>query len=160
MVGSRQDVGNPTPFQGLVYHSVGITGIWDRDTSRGIHQPLNRGWNTLSSVAIPLCYRGLCLHQPLSGVDRSHAGESRAHYDMVGYAYVNLRASESRAKRSFSSAERRRRSCEAPPLSGVDRSHTGEARAHYGMVGYAYINPLAGLISEGLIELEGISLLL
>ncbi len=46
------------------------------------------GYAYINPLAIPLCYRGLCLHQPLSGVDRSHS-ESRAHHGMVGYAYIN-----------------------------------------------------------------------
>ncbi len=75
------------------------------DTWRGIRQPLKRGWITLSPYLAPYDIGGYAYVNPLAGL-KPHARVASYHI-MAGYAYVNLRASESRARRSFSSAERR-----------------------------------------------------
>ncbi len=69
MVGCVTGRGYPNPVSGVgVSLGERRTGTMAGDTGRGIHQPLKRGWITPSPVASPLWYRGLCLHQPLSGV--------------------------------------------------------------------------------------------
>ncbi len=90
------------------------------------------------------CYGRLCLHQPLSGVDRSHSRHASYH-GMVGYAYANPLAGLTSPSR-HACPPWYGGLCLHQPLNGVGIPFS-LSRSPYVIGGYAYVNPLAGLIS-------------
>ncbi len=148
MVGCVTGCGVPTPFQGLAYSSwYGV-----RDTRRGTRDggyvmgdtpTPETGLGYPFPVSILPWYGRLCLHQPLSGVDRSHH-VSLSPYVIGGYAYINPLAGlipyiTCRGLLCYGGL------CLHQPLSGVG-TPTSRVVAYYVIGGYAYVNPLAGLI--------------
>ncbi len=104
MVGCETGVGFQPRFRGW---RMDYMGHDDGGTWRGIHQPLKRGWITLSPSRILPCYGRLFLHQPLNGVDPPPAWGQR------------------KGKRSIAPYDRRLCASRAVVVGG--KGHTGES---------------------------------